>query len=53
MDKTKLFYRHIRDKMTNRQVIEELENDGTIYKTAQEMSELLKQSFKHLFCLEN
>ena len=45
-DEHKIFYRYIRGKMTNREVIEELDKDGTTYKTAQEMSEIMNQSFK-------
>ena len=51
-DEPKFFYRHIRGKMTNREVIEELDKDGTTYKTAQEMSEIMNQSFKTVFCME-
>ena len=51
-DEPKLFYRHIRGKMTNREVIKELAKDRITYKTAQEMSEKMNQSFKTVFCME-
>ena len=51
-DELKLFYRHIRGKMMNREVIEELEKDGITYKTAQEMSEIMNYIFKAVFCVE-
>ena len=51
-DEPKLFYGHIRGKMMNREVIEELEKEGITYKTAQEMSEIMNQSFKTIFCME-
>ena len=51
-DEPKLFYRHIRGKVTNREVIEELEKDGITCRTAQEISEIMNQSFKTVFCVE-
>ena len=42
-DGPKLFYRRIRGKMTNRGVVEQLEKDGIIYRTAQEMSEIMNK----------
>ena len=51
-DEPKPFYRHIRGKMINREVIEELGKDGITYRTAQEMSEIMNQSLKTVFCME-
>ena len=51
-DELKLFYRHIGGKKMNREVIKELEKDGITCKTAQELSEIMNQNFKTVFCVE-
>ena len=48
----KLFYRYINGKMKSRETIDKLEREGRIYETAKETSELMNESFKSVFNVE-
>ena len=47
----KLFYRYINGKMTGKETIDKLTKEGRVYQTAEEMSELMNESFRSVFRL--
>ena len=50
--KPKLFYRYINGKMTSKETIDKLTKEGKVYQTAEEMSELMNESFRSVFSVE-
>ena len=48
----KLFYRYINGKMTSKETIDKLTKKGRVYQTAEEMSELMNESFRSVFSVE-
>ena len=51
-EEPRLFYRYINGKMKSRETIDKLIKGDKAYETAQEMSELMNESFKSVFTLE-
>ena len=51
-DEPKLFYRYINGKMKHKDTINKLRRGGRIYEKAEEMSELMNESFKLVFMKE-
>ena len=51
-EEPKLFYRHIKGKMTNRETIDKLEKGGKKYEKVEEMSEVMNENFKSVFSVE-
>ena len=48
----KLFYKYVNEKIKHRDDISKLRRDGEVYETAQEMAEIMNQSFKSVFTKE-
>ena len=48
----KLFYKYVNRKIKHRHEISKLRKDGEVYETAQEMAEIMNQSFKTVFTTE-
>ena len=51
-EEPRLFYRYINGKMSNKETIDKLIKGDNVYETAQEMSEIMNESFKSVFILE-
>ncbi|XP_050714228.1 uncharacterized protein LOC126997279 [Eriocheir sinensis] len=52
-DQPKLFYRHVNDKLKNRETINKLKMDGTAYEDPAEMAEVMNNSFHRVFTKED
>ncbi len=51
-EEPRLFYRYINGKMSCKETIDKLIEGDNVYETAQEMSEIMNESFKSVFTLE-
>lgn len=48
-EEVELFYKHTKGKMMNRETINNIKKDGRKYEYAEEMSEIINESFKSVF----
>ncbi len=52
-DEPKLFYKHIKGKMVSKETIDKLEKDGRKYEKEEELCEVMNESFKSVFNMED
>ena len=51
-DEPKLFYKYINEKIRSRDTIMKLIKEGRVYETSEEMSEVMNESFRTVFSME-
>ena len=51
-EEPKLFYKYVNGKLTNKETIDKVKKEGRIYQTAEEISEIMNESFKTVFTIE-
>ena len=51
-EEPKLFYKYINGKITNKETIDKVRKEGRTYQTAEEISEIMNESFKTVFTEE-
>ena len=51
-EEPKLFYKYINGKITNKETIDKVRKEGRTYQTAEEISEIMNESFKTVFTVE-
>ena len=51
-EEPRLFYKYINGKITNRETIDKVSKEGITYQTAEEISEIMNESFRTVFTVE-